>query len=307
MSRKIVWPHNKKFAFTIVDDTDNSCLSNIKPIYDYLLSKGILTTKTTWVYPSRNHYFGDTLMNDDYLKYLLMLKTNGFEIGLHNVGSGDFSRSEIIEGINLFKEKIGDYPNLHINHSNNKDNIYWGYERFYGLTRFIYKNIRKTIPSFGNDSNSGFFWGDYCKKYFKYIRGKTFNNINTLKEDKYLVYEESEKQKYSNYWFSSSSTIDGKSFKKLLTKKNIDKLERENGCCILYTHFAYGFLDENGKLDEEVKDVLDYLSKKDGWFVPASTILDFVVSENKRFDMHPSKYYLRKLSFKWLVERGIKG
>ncbi len=30
------WPLNKDFAFTIIDDTDNSTVQNIKPIYDFL-------------------------------------------------------------------------------------------------------------------------------------------------------------------------------------------------------------------------------------------------------------------------------
>jgi hypothetical protein len=42
------WPKKKEFAFTIIDDTDNSNINNIKPIYDYLASKNIKTTKTVW-------------------------------------------------------------------------------------------------------------------------------------------------------------------------------------------------------------------------------------------------------------------
>ena len=53
--KKIKWPHNKKFAFTIVDDTDGAFLENIQPVYDCLSANSIKTTKTIWVYKSKNH------------------------------------------------------------------------------------------------------------------------------------------------------------------------------------------------------------------------------------------------------------
>jgi hypothetical protein len=51
------WPENKDFAFTIIDDTDNATLDNIKPIYDFLLSKNIKTTKTVWIYEPRDNFY----------------------------------------------------------------------------------------------------------------------------------------------------------------------------------------------------------------------------------------------------------
>jgi len=35
MHKKINWPNNKKFAFTIFDDTDRSNLKDSKIIYEY--------------------------------------------------------------------------------------------------------------------------------------------------------------------------------------------------------------------------------------------------------------------------------
>lgn len=51
---KIQWPNNKKFASTIVDDTDNGTIENTKPIYDFLYEHGLIITKTVWVYPPRD-------------------------------------------------------------------------------------------------------------------------------------------------------------------------------------------------------------------------------------------------------------
>ena len=36
MYRKIIWPNNKKFAFTIFDDTDGANLKDNQLVYQYL-------------------------------------------------------------------------------------------------------------------------------------------------------------------------------------------------------------------------------------------------------------------------------
>lgn len=304
MARKIVWPENYDFAFTIVDDTDGATVDNIKPVYDYLYSKGIITTKTCWAFPVRDDvYKGECLQDENYREFLKDLKLKGFELGFHNAGSGGFKREESIAGLELFKETFGEYPKMHINHSNNIENIYWGSKRFSPLISKIYSVLRKKVVSLGADESSEYFWGDLSKQYFKYIRNRTFNGINTLKEDNRLVYPESSKQKYSNYWFSSSDGMRLKPFLKLLTKKNVDKLVAQKGCCIVYTHFAYDFVDEQGNLNEDFKKCIDYISEKNGWFAPASQILDYVL-EDKTYK--PSKFYEMRKDFKWFFERILK-
>ncbi|MBO4468136.1 MAG: hypothetical protein J5766_02430, partial [Clostridia bacterium] len=66
------------------------------------------------------------------------------------------------------------------------------------------------------------------------------------------------------------------------------------------THFAYGFVDEEGNLSEEFKAAIDYLASKNGWFAPASEILDYVLEDN---DYKPSKFYELKMDIKWFFER----
>ena len=304
MSRKIKWPKGHDFAFTIVDDTDGATVQNVKPVYDYLYERGILTTKTCWVYPSKDQiYTGECLKDDEYRQFLIEIKNRGFEIGFHNAGSGGFNRAETMSAFEEFKACFGEYPSLHINHSNNVENIYWGAERFSGPVRKIYSLFRGSISSLGDKTDSEYFWGDLCKKNVKYIRNRTFNGIDTLREDNRLVYRETGKDKYSNYWFSSSDGMRLNAFLRILTKENVDKLVKHHGCCILYTHFAYDFVDENGVLSEDFKATIDYLSKQNGWFVPASTLLDYVLADK---EYKPSKWYELKMDIKWFVERIIK-
>ena len=302
---KIQWPDGKKFAFTIVDDTDNGTVENTKPVYDLLYKHGIITTKTVWVYPSRDKFTGGCLLDDEYLVFILELQDKGYEIGLHNVGSGEFKRNEIINGMEIFREKLGFYPGLQINHASNPDNIHWGSDRYQFLLKrvidLVYGDKRKY---YGTNVKSEFFWGDICKERIKYIRNYTFNSINTLKLDPLMPYIDRSKEKYSNYWFSSSDGHTVEEFNYLLSKGNIDKLEAAGGACIVYTHFASNFVNEKGQLNEKFIENIEYLSSKDGWFVPVNILLDYLLSLKKQ--RYASKAYLNKLDLRWIFDRIIK-
>jgi hypothetical protein len=300
------WPLNKAFAFTIIDDTDNSTYENIRPIYEYLISKNIRTTKTVWVFPSRNPFFtGQTVQDKDYLEFLLNIEHKGYEIQLHNVGSGDFKRHETIKGYKIFKEKFGRYPTLHINHANNLENIYWGYKRYGTILRFLIKLFTgKTRSFYGDEIESDYFWGDLSAEHIKYIRNRVFNGINTLSYDPRMPFKE-KKKKYSNYWFSSSDGHTVAEFNNLITKKNIDRLIKQNGLCIVYTHFAKGFLDQNGEVERTFKANIDYLSSQNGWFVPASEILDHLLNSKEK-EEEVNSTYVNLLDLTWLFDRIVK-
>jgi hypothetical protein len=280
MSRleKIKFPEKKLFAFTIIDDTDDAYFENIKPIYDILFENRLRTTKTVWVYPPRdiNESKGDCLNRNEYLNFIKDIHSKGYEIGLHNVGSGDYKRNEIIEGLNEFHLKLGFYPKLHVNHSYNKDNIYSGSKRFSFPLNYLVKILYKEYDNFsGEDPASDYFWGDYHKKYIQFSRNYEIDNINTYKKLPYMPYREKLYNEYSNFWFGSTFASNQWMFNKIITKLNIDKLENEGGICILYTHLGYYM--QKGKIDPGFIRMIEYIgNKKNGWFVPVSNILEFL-------------------------------
>ena len=210
-----------KFRFSIIDDTDDSTLENIKPVYDFLHNKKIYITKTVWVYPPRDkQYKGDSLQRLKYLNYIRELKEKGFEIALHNVGSGDYTRNEIKNGIEEFKDKLGFYPKIHINHSYNKDNIYCGPKRFSFPFNVIVKNLYSKYSQFEGDiPTSNFFWGDIHKKIIKYSRNYEIDDINTLKVNPFMPYRDKAYEKYCNYWYSTTFAPNQWVFNKIVTKK----------------------------------------------------------------------------------------
>ena len=93
-------------------------------------------------------------------------------------------------------------------------------------------------------------------------------------------------------------------FNKCISNKNQDRLEQEGGACIMYTHFADGFC-ENGKLSEKFKEQMERLSKRDGWFVTVSTLLDFLKKENKNQVI--TKKQRAELEWKWLLDKLFLG
>ena len=128
--RPIRFPDGKRFAFSIIDDTDMTTLERVKPVYDVLQKYRVRTTKTVWVKESNNEAHstnkGDSLRNPSYRQFVLDLQSKGFEIALHGVRGGSSRREEISEGLEEFRQVVGRYPRMHINHSQNRDNIYWG-------------------------------------------------------------------------------------------------------------------------------------------------------------------------------------
>jgi hypothetical protein len=301
------WPGNKDFAFTIIDDTDKATIDNIKPVYDFLYQNGLITTKTVWSFPTEDEFKGDTLKDEEYKNFIKDLADKGYEVGFHGAGSGDFIRGDVLESFEDIKKLIGSYPKVHLNHAFNKNNLFWSYKRFTPLIGFLYKHIKKIfkmedVVSQGDVESSPFFWGDFAKEHVRYIRNRVFTGLDTISYDKYMPYKEKRKEKYSNYWFSSSDGIDLKTFLSLLSKENVDKLEYKRGCAIVYVHFAYGFTDENKELNEEFKNRIRYLASKNGWFVPAGDILDYLASTREK-DMYLEGFRALALDVKWMAGR----
>jgi len=308
MHQKISWPNNKQFAFTIFDDTDRANLKDIQLVYQFLDELGFKTTKSVWVTKGNKPHESSGVTCDDkmYLNWLLELKNKGFDIGYHNTTYHSSHREEIKEGLKKFVKMFNQNPNVMANHSANRENIYWGPHRLSGSRRVIYNILtRYKRNGFykGHDESSPYFWGDLCKEYITYVRNFVFSDINTLKCCPYMPYQDPEKP-YVNYWFASSEGHNVNVFNKCLSNENQDRLEEEGGACIMYTHFADGFY-QNGKLSEQFKIQMKRLSKKNGWFVSLSTLLEFLKKKNKTQIISNSQR--RALEWKWLFDKLILG
>jgi hypothetical protein len=280
MNGKIAWPDGKDFAFSVFDDTDRSTLENVGGVYSFLKELGFRTTKSIW--PLRAEEapkgIGSTCEDQEYLAWLKQLQSSGFEIGYHMSTFRSSVREVTIRGIERFAELFGHYPKSMANHVNCRENLYWGSARISGFNRIIYNVLtrnRRNNKYKGHIQNSKYFWGDISKAKIKYVRNFVFPDINTLRACPMMPYHDADRR-YVNYWFASSGGSTVADFNECISEKNQDQLEAESGACIMYAHFAFGFYQEGG-LNERFKYLMKRLSNKNGWFVPVSDLLDYLL------------------------------
>jgi len=303
MTSPISFPNGKDFIFTIFDDTDVATLEYIRPIYDLLTSIDLRTTKSVWPLPcnDQSDYRGShTLQDKDYASYVKELKTRGFEIAYHGPSMVSSDRDDTIRSLRIYHEVIGEYPRIYAPHARNRENIYWGRFRFtIPLIQSLYMYLSKEPPDYysGHNRYSTYFWGDICRQHFNYVRNFTYDEINLLRICNRIIYRDPRKP-FVNCWFISSDADNVNEFNRLLSEENQDRLERERGICIITTHFGKGFIRE-GKVHESTQRVLDIMSKRNGWFVPVSTVLDFIVAEYGCWDLSYKDRVL--LEVKWFL------
>ena len=299
------WPDGKRAAFTIIDDTDDAELPWIRDVYDHLIRSGIRSTKTVWVYPVRDTQYsrGDALTGSaEYRAFIRDLMEQGFEIGLHNVGSGDFTRAEIIDGIDTFREILGQYPSIHVNHSYNKDNIYSGDKRFSFPFQYLVRHMHPTYTGFeGHEPSSPHFWGDLHKRHIRYSRSLEVDQLNLLKSTRF-PYSDPRVDDCCNAFYPSTFSPNPDIFARTVSERNLNTLIREGGVAIVYTHF--GYYHQRGELDSRFVEICDLLKSysDDLWLVPVSEILDHMVKENGGVQ-HISNLARWKLELQCLVTR----
>jgi hypothetical protein len=300
----IKWPNGKQFAFSIFDDTDFATVANVGPVYQLLADRGMKITKSAWALrgPRDPICGGETCEDDHYLEWLYKLRTRGFEIGYHMATYHSSYREETRQGLKRFIDLFGNQRIVMANHSGCQENIYWGDRRLGGINRLMYDLVTRFRfhgRYRGDIPGDQFFWGDLCAEHITYARNFVFSDINTLKATPFMPYYDP-KRPYVKQWFSSSEGPALDSFLKTVAEPNQDRLEQEGGACIMYAHLACGFY-ENGQLNSRFKELMERLSRKNGWFVPVGTLLDYIRSQ--RGDHILTDQERTSLERRWLAHK----
>jgi len=298
------YPKQKRFAFSIVDDTDFATVANVSPVYELLAQCGLRTTKTVWTLAPTDavRIGGSTLDDPEYLAFILELKRQGFEIASHGASSHGVSRAEAFRAWELFRQRIGCHPTLHCNHYINRDGLYWGRARLsHASHRLIYRlaNLRKERHFEGHVVTSPFFWGDLARQHIRYVRNFVFDEINLRRAPGNVLYHD-QGRPLVNSWFTSTRAPDLPSFILKLSDANLTRLEQEGGICILYTHFGSGFVT-NGILHPEARRRIQQIAARPGWFVPASELLDYLRSQG--FDRPIPRRERAAMERSWLFDK----
>lgn len=301
------WPDGKRFAFTIFDDPDAQTLEDGRLVYSFLADLGFRTTRGVWPLPPvrETNSRGETCATAAYVEDNRRWQQLGFEIGYHNATPHSLTREETRRGLDLFKSYFGHDPRAMANHYN-EEAIYWGPARLTGGRRTLYNLAtlgRRAGMHYGHVEGHPSFWGDLCRERIQYCRNFVFAGINTLRACPWMPYHDPLRP-FVRSWFASSEGAVAASFLARTSPANQDRLEEEGGASIMYTHFGHGFV-ANGALDPRFRELMTRLSRKNGWFVPVSTLLDYLAERNGPVILGDRER--RALESRWLWEKVFRG
>ncbi len=303
------FPDNQVFAFSIFDDTDGATEANVGPVYRLLAELGIRTTKSVWPLAevSGAPLGGATLQDAAYLGFVRGLQADGFEIGFHNARNFDAPREVTEQGLAEFVDLLGQPPRTHCNHHDNRENLYWGPARLNSVGLRLGYNLA-TLGRYrrrfqGHAEGSPYFWGDLCRERLRYLRNFVFDEINLDVINPTMPYHDPAKP-YVPAWFSSCEGGTVESFCRLLREENQDRLEAQGGVCLVYTHFAKGFVVD-GVVHPELARLMRRLAGKSGWFAPVGTILDHLQGGLTAATIPPEE--LRHMETRWLRHKLCSG
>ncbi len=275
------FPNGKKFAFTILDDTDVATVANVKPVYDLLHTLGLRTTKTVWPVAcpegSPNFSSSQTLEDTDYRAFAVDLQRRGFELTWHGATMETSLRARTIGALQRFKEIFGAYPRIHVNHAFNCENVYWGTGRLDSrMLRAVLGRLTGTPADYftGHVEDSPCWWGDLCEKHLVYGRNLTTNDINTARFNPSMPYRDPARPLIP-WWFSASDAEGVEEFNWLIHPRRQEHLQRDGGFCIVATHFGKSFV-RHGVVNPVTRARLEELAQRPGWFPTTGELLDWL-------------------------------
>jgi hypothetical protein len=308
----LAFPEGRRFAFTIMDDTDVATLANVGPIYRLLTDLGMRTTKTVWPVDcpegSKDFSSSSTLEDPEYLAFVLDLQRAGFEIAYHGATMETSLRERTERAIVRFVSLFRTSPRVFANHSFNRENLYWGTDRIDdGVLKFLYRRLtgQPADQYQGHRPGSPWWWGDLASAHVRYVRNLTFDEIDLRQVNPTLPYQDP-RRTLVPWWFSAADAEDVTAFNALLNPENQDRLERQGGVCIVATHLGKGFVSD-GKVVAETERLLRRLAARPGWFVPVGTLLDWLVAQRVAGPLPEREW--RRMQWRWfghLVARQLR-
>lgn len=311
MQNKLIYPNGSEFAFTILDDTDDMTVENGRPVYNLLKEAGMRTTKTVWALDSvaenREAYLvGETLKSPEYLKWVHELSEDGFEIAFHNASMGSSFREDTIKALDFIEKEFGQAVRLHCNHGQNRENLYWGADRYSSyLLNKIMHILRKqyAFPTFeGHQPESPYYWADVATERLSYMRAFTYSRLNSMQILPRKPFKDPLKEK-TPFLFNTSDAAHVQAFNKLVNPKSLKKLRNQGGWAIVSTHLGKGFYKDK-KLNAEFEKTVRFLAEQPGWYVTASQLLDYVKMKQGISEIAPIQRFMMEYSH--VLERIIK-
>jgi hypothetical protein len=303
-----VWPDGRRFAFSIFDDTDATTLATGRPVYDLLTDLGLLVTKSVWpLGPERLQTVGgSSCAEPDYLAWVLELQAAGHEIGYHHASDHSSERARTIAALDRFRDLFGHDPRVGADHAGNRESLDAGAARLSGWRRRVYHRVARLRqpdrpPFLGAVPGSPWFWGDVCRERITYWRGLTFARTDLCDVGVPFPYHDPSRP-YVNRWFLSSDAPRLEHLLARLAPAQLDRLERQGGVCILYTHLGLDAAPD-GVVDPRLVRALTDLAGRGGWCAPVSRVLDHLHAGRGGVTPVLSDRERARLERRWIVDR----
>lgn len=305
------YPGGARFAFTILDDTDDGTVANLRPLYDLLADLGMRTTKTVWPFrhdgPSAFRAC-ETLDDREYRDWVLGLQSLGFEITWHCASFESSTRDRTLAGLARLREVFGVGPRVHANHAMNRENLYWGPDRFdIGILRSAFRRATGLPVDHyqGHIEDSPWWWGDKSRSEVVYGRNLTFNCLNLATVNPSMPYVDP-RRPLIPFWFSACDAESVREFNRLTAPVESDRLARQGGFSIVATHLGKGFV-RNGRVDPTTRRNLEHLAGLGGWFPTTGELLDWLLASRGEAALPHREWRIMQIRFATrLIRRELK-
>lgn len=274
------FPGGRAFAFTILDDTDDTTRHNGPPIYALLRDLGLFTTKTVWVVdvPEERrgiYHAGETLASPNYAAWVRQLADEGFEIAFHNAAMASSLREVTIGALDQVARSLPHPIRLHCNHGQNRENLFWGAARYRSWPLHWVARLTERHRFEGERQDSPYYWADVANDRLAFIRSMAFTRLDGEDIPPGRPYRDPTRLSRPIF-FNTADAPDCAAFNQLVTPSSLDALRARGGWAIVSTHLGKGFC-HGGQVDATFRASMEYLATLGGWYVPVSTLLDFLV------------------------------
>jgi peptidoglycan/xylan/chitin deacetylase (PgdA/CDA1 family) len=290
-----LFPDGHSFALAIIHDADDAYSRRLAPLFETFDELGFKITATAFMFWSgwadNGNIWRDwkeaegegceffapkavPLVDKKERDFYMNLAARGHEIGMHTPSDTSSPREDVMRAFEFFKEIFGRYPPVYAEHrvSTKKDaqanegsrskSIYYNTDLLNSYGPWVWIDDARGVP---HNRHAQFY--DILA-----VNGTPFNHPASRQ------YGIKKGFLRTGKWREG----DGDGFLSWYSEENIDALERNHGLALVYTHLDKKWLaSETRKMRPEIKNRLRYLASKNGWFVPAGTILDRVQTIQK--------------------------
>ena len=293
--RLSLYPDAHPFAFTIVSDADSSYSRRLAPLFEEFDSDRLKITVTAFVFwadwakkgkiwsdwaapaGSERAFFAPVavpLEDAAERAFYLGLAARGHEVGMHTPSDNSDTTEDLARAFVRFEEIFGHPPSVYVEHSGQSN--------------------KETLENEGSDPRSRYYSLGILNRYRPWVwvdgsmalprrSNPRYFDLAAVKgppftDDAVRHYGIPKVFMRTGKWKSA----EGDGFLEWYSKANIDALEAHRGLAIVYTHLNEKWLDrKTRKMRDPLRARLGYLASKDGWFVPAGTILDRIALMKK--------------------------